>query len=139
MERISNQQLILALRENGRKPFVRLAEEFGVTEAAIRKRVKQLLEKGIITRFTLDINPEKAGFVVALIGVDTVPQYYLTVLKSLEAYAEVNRLYSSHGDHDIMIEGWFADNDELHKFIEKIGKLKGVTQICPAILLNAIK
>lgn len=137
MERISNQQLLLELRENSRKPFTTIAKKYGVTEAAIRKRVKQLVNRGIIRKFTLDINPQKAGVVIALIGIDVDSQYYIEILKHLEGDPLINRLYASSGDHDIMIEGWFKDDDELHSFIKTLEKLKGVSKICPAILLNA--
>ncbi len=140
MVRFSNFQLLKILRENSRTSLVKIAEKLGVTETAVRKRIKKLEKEGVIRRYTIEINPKKIGFeIVSLIGLDTKPENYLSVLEELKEMEEVVSLYSSSGDHMIMAECWFRNSEELSKFVKKLEGIEGVIRICPAIILEKIK
>ena len=48
-----------------------LGQKFNVSDVAIRKRVKKLINLGIIKRFTIEIDQRKPGFeLTAFIGFD---------------------------------------------------------------------
>ena len=57
MVRISNHNLIRLLMENARASYVEIAEKLGVSEAAVRKRIKRLEDLGVIRRYTIDLDP----------------------------------------------------------------------------------
>ncbi len=140
MVRISNIELLRILRENSRIPYLEIARILGVSETAVRKKVKRLLEEGVIRRFTVEIDPKKAGYqVVAMIGLDTKPEALISVLEMLKELENVQSLYSSSGDHMIMMECWFKDYNELSRFIKSLEEIEGITRICPAIILEKIK
>jgi len=140
MVRISNLELLKKLRENSRVHYTQLARHFGVTETAIRKRIKKLEESGVIVKYTIDINPKKIGFEsVALIGIDTKPEKYIKTIEELKRMKEVFTLCSSSGDHMILAECWFKNSKELSDFIKKIGRMDGVLKVCPAIITEKIK
>ena len=140
MVRISNLELIKLLRENSRITFVELAKRFNVSETAIRKRVKKLEELGIIRKYTVEVDPKKLGFKLnVLMGIDTRPEDYLQTLDKLKGMEKVISLYSSSGDHMILIECWFKNSEELMGFVKKLGKISGITKVCPAIILEKIK
>lgn len=140
MVRISDFDLVKMLRENSKIPNVRIAERFGVTETAIRKRIRKLEEKGIIRKYTIDADPKKLGMKVeAVIGIDTKPEDYLEVIERVKGMDEVIRLCSSSGDHMMMAEVWLRDSNELRRFNRKLKSIEGVTRICPAIINERIK
>ncbi|HDM89254.1 MAG TPA: Lrp/AsnC family transcriptional regulator [Candidatus Bathyarchaeota archaeon] len=140
MVRISNIKLLRILRENSRMPYLEIARILGVSETAVRKRVKRLLEEGVIRKFTVEIDPKKVGYqVVAMIGLDTKPEALISVLEMLKKLENVQSLYSSSGDHMIMMECWFKDYNELSRFIKSLEGIEGTTRICPAIILEKIK
>lgn len=140
MVRISNQDLIRLLRKNARTTYLNLAKALGVSEAAIRKRIKKLEEEGIIKRYTIEVDPRKMGYnVQALIGVDTKPETYLQTIDRLKSMKEVMSLYSSSGDHMIIMECWFKDAKKLTEFVKKLNSMEGVARVCPAIILEKIK
>ena len=56
MVRISNFKILQILRENARTPFVKIAELLGVSETAVRKRVRKLEEQGIIRKYTVEVD-----------------------------------------------------------------------------------
>ena len=132
--------MIKELLRNGRKSFVDIANVLNVTETAIRKRVKKMEEGGIIIKYSVEINPRELGFgVKALIGLDTTPQRYLAVIQRLKKNDEILRLYSSSGDHMIMMECWFENDERLNDFQEQLEKIDGVIDICPTIITDLIK
>ncbi|MHA1238280.1 MAG: Lrp/AsnC family transcriptional regulator [Candidatus Odinarchaeia archaeon] len=140
MVRISNLELLKLLRENSRISFVELARHFNVSETAIRKRIRKLEQEGVIKKYTVEVDPKKIGFEVrALIGIDTEPEEYIPTLEKLKEMREVESLYSSSGDHMILIECWFKDTKELTEFVKILEAIKGIIRICPAIILEKIK
>jgi len=44
---------------------------------------------------------------------------------------EVVSLYSSSGDHMILIECWFRNTEELTRFVESIERIKGLLGSAP--------
>lgn len=140
MVRISNIDIIKILQENSRIPYLEIAKMLGVSETAIRKRIRKLEEEGVIRKYTVEVDHKKLGFEInALIGVDTKPENYLTTLETLKNMEEVKSLYSASGDHMILIEGWFQNSKQLTEFCRKLQEINGVTRICPAIILEKIK
>lgn len=140
MVRISNKEIIRLLEMNSKITYVKLARKFGVTETAIRKRIKNLVKKGVIKKFTIEVDPKKLGYsVVSLIGIDTLPEKFLSVINNLKKNENIKKMYSSSGDHMILVEVWFKSSDELNEFVENIEKIEGITKVCPAILLERIK
>jgi len=140
MVRISDLKLIKILMKNSRLPYTKIASNLGVTEAAIRKRVKALEEKGVIRRFTIDVNPKALGYDLdVLIGIDTTPEKYLKILEILRDLDEIIDLYTSSGDHMILFRAWFKNTEELNEFVHNLESIDGVTRVCPAILLEKLK
>ena len=140
MVRFSDFELIKLLMKNSRTPYVKLGELLGVSETAIRKRVRKLEEEGVIRRYTIEVDPKKLGFKVnALIGLDTVSERFIAVIEELKAMEEVLGLYSASGDHMILLECWFKDSDELTRFVKRLESIRGVTRVCPAIILEKLK
>jgi len=140
MVRISDIKIIHLLKENSRTPFVKIAKILGVSETAIRKRVRKLEREGVIRKYTIEVDLKKLGFKVnVLIGIDTKPEYYISTLEKLKGMEEVMSLYSASGDHMILAECWFKNSEELTKFIKTLEMFRGITKICPAIILEKIK
>ncbi|MEM3421783.1 MAG: Lrp/AsnC family transcriptional regulator [Candidatus Hadarchaeum sp.] len=134
-------EIIKALQADARTPFLEIAKKLRMSESAVRKRVKRLEREGVIERYTVVVNPSKMGYnSVALVGLDVVPDKYLVIVEALTKLEDVKKVTTSTGDHMIMVEVWAHDNRELTDIVlQKIGKLEGVTRICPAIILERIK
>jgi Lrp/AsnC family transcriptional regulator for asnA, asnC and gidA len=128
------------LKENARIPFTKIAADLGVSEATVRKHIKSLEENGVILKYTVEIDPTKIGYKsVAQIGIDTLPERYLDVVKRLTDLPEVHSVFTTSGDHMIMIEFWARDSSDLMDFSQKLQELDGVTRICPAIIMETVK
>ncbi len=139
MVRFSNYELIEALHKNSRTSFTELAKRFKVSETAVRKRVKKLESEGVIEGFSLKLNPKKVDFIISIIGVDALPESYFKVIESLKKKREVKSLFTSSGDHMILMECWNSSREKIKTFIRNIENMEGVTKVCPAIILDRVK
>ena len=136
-----DQKILKLLEEDARLPFLEIAKKLKLSESTVRKRVQALKEKGVIKRFTVEIDPAKVGLnTVAIVGIDVDPPKLLEVAQKLCEFKEIRCVATSTGDHMIMTEIWTKDGRELTRLIsEKIGPIEGVKKICPAIILERLK
>jgi len=134
-------EILRMLQGDSRIPFTEIAQKLKLSESTIRKRVQALQKKGVIKKFTIEIDPSTIGIrAVAIVGVDMDPTELLTAAQKLCEIKEVRSVATSTGDHMIMTEIWTKDGRELTKLIsEKIAKIDGVKKICPAIILEKLK
>lgn len=133
--------IVDALIKDARTPLTKIAKELGVTEAAVRKRLKNLEDRGVITGYTARVDPSALGYnAISLTGIDTEPEKLLDVVSKLREFDFAKSIYITTGDHMIMVEIWAKDGNELTRLIsEVIGKIEGVKRICPAIVLERVK
>ncbi len=133
--------IIEMLTKDARTPFTEIAKVLGISETAVRKRVKALEEAGVIRQYTVVVDPSKLGYnLVSLTGVDTLPEKIFEVASKLKQFEFVRSVYLTSGDHMIMTEVWAKDGEDLSDIISnKIGKIDGVTKVCPAIILEKLK
>ena len=54
-----DKQILSALQENSKIPFRDLAKSLGIPVATVWRRIKNLEEKGVIKRFTIEIDRKK--------------------------------------------------------------------------------
>ncbi|WP_258083596.1 HTH-type transcriptional regulator LrpA [Thermococcus thermotolerans] len=133
--------IIEMLTRDARTPFTEIAKVLGISETAVRKRVKALEEAGVIRQYTVVVDPSKLGYnLVSLTGVDTLPEKIFEVANKLKELEFVRTVYLTSGDHMIMAEVWAKDGEDLSDIISnRIGKIEGVTKVCPAIILEKLK
>jgi Lrp/AsnC family transcriptional regulator for asnA, asnC and gidA len=137
----TDQKIIQMLEQDSRQSFNDIGKKLKLSESAIRKRVICLQEKGIIKRFTVQIDPQRLGYnSISIVSIDVEPTKLLEVAQKLCEFKEIRSVVTSTGDHMIMTEIWTKDGRELTKVTsEKIGNIQGVKRICPAMILEKFK
>lgn len=134
-----DEAILNALIADSRTSYVELAKRLRITEAAVRKRVRNLEELGIIQHFTIRVDPSILGYnSVAIIGIDTDPGFLPEIYEALRRMRNVKYASLSSGDHMLMFEAWCKTQKELSALISHIKKMRGVTKVCPAILLRNV-
>ena len=139
---VDNKDMVILeeLEKNARISFIKIGEKLGITEAAIRKRVKKLEEKEVILGYKASVNYKKLGYSNKIImGVDTTPQNYFKVIGQLKKNDNLKNITTSSGDHMIMFDVWVHNMDELNDILEEINAIEGVTQSCPSIIHENIR
>jgi len=132
-------ELLKILRGNARAKFTELAKRLGVSEAAVRKTLKKLRDQGVILRFVTEVDYRKLGKVEALVGVNVRPEKLVHVLDDLKSsYQNIDIIYVTSGDHDIIIHGVFENLDELKGFCEDLEALEGVEAVYPSTVIEKL-
>jgi len=136
-----NTRILELLEEDARRSFTEMAEKLKISESSIRKRVSALQKEGIIKKFTIKVDHAKLGLnTVAIVGINVDSDKMLEIAQKLCDFKDVKCVATSSGDHMIMLEVWAKNGKELNNLIsEKIGKMDGVRQICPALILEKLK
>ncbi len=132
-------KIIEILMKNARTPKVRIAKALGVTETAIRKRIAKLEQSGVIVAYKAVVNIKMAGLVSSLTGIDADADKLWHVVNTLKNFEAVKSMWLTSGDHTIMTEIIAKSMDELSEIHERIGKIDGVTRVCPAVILDVLK
>jgi len=128
------------LSKNARISYSKIANKLEISEAAVRKRIKKLEEKGIIEGYTIKINPEKIGYKsIAHVGIDTNPAHFLKIACRLTEMDTVKCVAITSGGHMIMADVWAKDSKELNDILNAIKKIDGVIAINPSIILEKLK
>jgi len=138
MDRI-NYGILEMLRRNARTPKTRLARHFGITETAIRKRIRKLESERIIIGYRAIVDYRRVNMACSFTGIDVRPEYLMSVMKSLRNIKKVTSLYLTSGDHDLVAEIVCENMNELENIHEQILHYEGVERICPAIVNEVIE
>jgi Lrp/AsnC family transcriptional regulator for asnA, asnC and gidA len=128
------------LQDNARTSFRKIAEEAGISEATVFVRVKKLLEKGGIKRFTAIVSAELLGkSLMAFILVNADPKRLQTVLEALSNMDEIYEVYDVTGTYYAIVKIRTDNREKLAKTIDQIGLIEGVTSTETAIVLRCMK
>lgn len=135
-----DRRIIRLLQQDGRRANTEIARELGVTETTVRKRIAQLLGEGLMSIVAVP-TPEAVGqSLSAIIGVSVDLTAMHAVGNAIRAYREVRYVGMSAGRYDLIVEAFFASQEQLLDFItEKLGVLEGVTDIETSVILKVVK
>lgn len=119
-----DRRILSILVKNSRTPFTEIADQLGVSEATVRKRVDRLVRVGVIRKFTVELG-DTAMRAVVLIKVKpgySIPQ----VAKEISNIEDVVKAYEVTGEYDIIAEISSSDTFSLNRTIERIRSTEGV-------------
>ncbi len=135
-----DRKILELLEENSRRPFTEIAQVLGMSETAVRKRISKLEDRGAIKKYTIEIDPGSLGYeIVSITGINTSPESFLDVAEKVSKLENVKDVSITSGDHSIMATIWAENGEELSKMISsKIGDIKGVENVYPAIVLEKL-
>lgn len=122
----ANRAIIEALQRDGRLAYGTIAEEVGLSEAAVRRRVQRLREAGVM-QIVAVTDPLQLGFHrQAMVGV-RVEGDVRQVAESLSALDEVDYVVMCAGSFDLLVEVVCEDDDALfHLLNDSFRSIPGV-------------
>lgn len=132
--------IILLLQKNGRMSYVEMAEHIGVTEGTIRRKVNRMVEEGII-KIAAVASPFAIGFdTPAIITIKTQTGKVLEVADQLVQLPGVRFVALTTGSYDIIMEGYWANNQELSNFLlTELAKVQGIREYNTSLVLDIKK
>ncbi|VVB89890.1 HTH-type transcriptional regulator Ptr1 [uncultured archaeon] len=86
-------KILAHLQSNSRESFHEIAKDCLTSVPTIKTRVDRLLDLGVISKFTIDIDNSKLGITEAILLVNAKPGAVSRITKELNGLEEVKELY----------------------------------------------
>ncbi|MCY7617901.1 MULTISPECIES: Lrp/AsnC family transcriptional regulator [Bacillus] len=136
-----DKQILSLLHEDGRMSYTDLGKQVGLSRVAVQARIQQLIETGVIERFTTVINPAKIGIHVSVFfNVEVEPKFLEAVALQLEQETAVTSLYHMTGPSKLHMHGIFQNEQEMEAFLtKKLYPLEGVVSVDCQMLIKRYK
>lgn len=137
----TDKQILTILHEEGRISYTDLGKRVDLSRVAVQARINQLMEAGVIEKFTAVINPAKIGIHVSVFfNVEVEPQFLEEVALKLEEEPAVTSLYHMTGPSKLHMHGIFANDQEMEEFLTKrLYPLRGVVSVDCQMLIKRYK
>lgn len=131
--------ILEVLKTNARLPTREISKKSGVPFATVNRRMKKLVETGIIKRFTTELDYDKLGTrTIAYVLIRSHPGAdYDAIYKKVIQHPFVEDIAATAGQFDIIMKVRVKDNDALSEFLFKyVRNLPSVAQTETLIALN---
>ncbi len=134
-----DRQIISHLQRDGRRPYGAIAEDVGLSEAAVRRRVQRLKDAGVMQIVAIT-DPLQLGFGrEALVGIRCHGDVRL-VADKIAAIEEANYVVMTAGSFDLIAELIAVDDNALvHLLNDSIRSIPGVTEVETFLYLKLSK
>jgi len=132
-----DEKIIKILKNDSRKSFVEIANDIGMSESAVRRRVKNLQDMGVIKKFTIDLGPSNKTSAITLISVSSTADTS-NVSKRLLGLKGVEVVYEITGQFDIATIIIAPTILEINSYIDEIRKIEGVSDTNTVIILRTL-
>ncbi|MBU0662072.1 Lrp/AsnC family transcriptional regulator [Candidatus Micrarchaeota archaeon] len=97
--------------------YTAVAKRLKMTPAAVQKRVKKMIEKGVFLGTAPILNLKKIGFgITAIINVSVLKGKFVEEAERWARKRSTCSVYRITGDYDLVVVGKFKDMDELNEF-----------------------
>ena len=106
----------------------KLSEKIKVNSSVVYSRIKRLVKRKLIERFTIIVNDQELGYQVkALIGLNMDSKKRDNVIDALFEIQGVREIAEVTGRFDILVTVYAHALEEMHKIVsDSIGKIDGV-------------
>jgi Lrp/AsnC family transcriptional regulator, regulator for asnA, asnC and gidA len=133
-----DEKIIKILQNDARKPFVEIANNIGLSESAVRRRIKNLTDNNIIKKFTIEINNSEKTSAITLISVASSSDTSTVTSKMLNLEG-VDVVYEITGQYDIAAIISAPAISEINSYIDEVRKIEGVSDTNTVIILKTLK
>ena len=121
-------KILFELTKNGNISVPALSKKLGISASVLYSRIKRLVRKKLIRKFTIVIDESLLGInVKTSVGINRDPKLKEQIHKNLLEIPEVVSLYEVTGRFDIILRIYTKDLENLHSVVmDKIGKIEGI-------------
>jgi DNA-binding Lrp family transcriptional regulator len=132
-----DERIIGYLKENSRESFVDIGKKLKLSESAVRRRVKNLIDSKTISKFTIELGEDNVTSAIVLVSVDSATDTSKVSLK-LAKLNGVKTVYEITGQYDITTIMSASSIAEIINSIDALRKITGVVDTNTVIILRKI-
>ncbi len=115
-----DRKILKLLKENARRSYVEIGNMVGLTEGAVRRRVKKLIDEGRILRFTIEVKDEVEGIIL----IKTHPSRTKDVTRKVREFS--SKVFEVSGEFDIAVLLSASTMDEINGVVDEIRRIPAV-------------
>ncbi len=121
-------QILSELSNDASISVPRLSKKINVNSSVIYSRIKRLVKRKLIERFTIVVNDAELGYdVKALTGINMDSKKRDHVIDELFKIDGVREIAEVTGRFDILVTMYSKSLESMHKMVsEKIGRIEGI-------------
>jgi DNA-binding Lrp family transcriptional regulator len=134
----TDERIVEYLRNDSRESFVDIGKKLKLSESAVRRRVRNLVDSGTIKRFTIEEGEKNTTSAIVLISVDSTIETP-KVSSKLTKLDGVKTVYEITGQYDISVIITAPSIAEINSSIDALRKIPGVIDSNTVIILRTIK
>jgi Lrp/AsnC family transcriptional regulator for asnA, asnC and gidA len=126
----TDMKILTALYSDASVSVPELSKQLGVNLSVTYSRIKRLQKRGIIEKFTVQVNEDFLGMKAsALAGINIDPKQREKILSEIERVEGVRLIREVTGRFDVVVNLKGESLEKLHRAVyDVIGKIPGVIQ-----------
>jgi DNA-binding Lrp family transcriptional regulator len=133
----TDEKILEFLRNDSRESFVDIGKKLKLSESAVRRRVKNLVDSGTIKKFTIEIGDGNTTSAFVLISVESSMDTS-KVSSKISKLPGVKTVYEITGQYDITVIITAQNINEINACIDALRKVPGVTDTNSVIILRTV-
>jgi len=124
----TDQKILSELSKDSSISIPKLAEKINVNSSVVYSRIKRLVKKKLIERFTIQVNNKELGYSVkSLTGINMDSKQRDNVIQELFKIPSVSEVSEVTGRFDILVTMYAKNLSEMYRIIsDNIGKIQGI-------------
>ena len=136
-----DKKIVLLLIENARMSYSDIGERVGISRVAVKARIQDMENKGIIEEYTAIINPQKIGGAVSCyFEIETLPEKFSYVAQKLNENEIITQIYRVTGTSKLHVHAVASSNDEMENLMNNvIDNIDGIVKYNCNIIISRIK
>jgi len=123
-----DRKILSQLMADGAISIPKLSQNINANSSVVYSRIKRLLKRKLIERYTIQVNEKELGYgVKSVTGINMNSKLRDNVIDELFKINGVSEISEVTGRFDIMVTMHTKDLNEMHQTVsEKIGKIDGI-------------
>ena len=133
-------KIVEELKEDSRISFNEISQKIGKTEATVRRRVKKLVDEGVIEKFTIEYNINSKPKTRATVKVEPDFKEIKRILSELRKIEEISNIWRLSGDCGLFMMIEIDSIEQFNPLIEdKISQIEGLKIAETCFITDVIK
>ncbi len=123
-----DQKILSELSKDSSISIPKLSEKIDVNSSVVYSRIKRLVKKKLIERFTIEINNKELGYgVKSLTGINMDSKKRDGIIQDLFKISGVSEVAEVTGRFDILVTMYAENLTEMYRIVsDNIGKIDGI-------------
>ena len=135
-----DKRILNILQDNSRTSYLHIADELGISEATVRYRLKNLIAKGVITKFTVLLDPKKIGYsTTGILMVKIESNSFEEASKQISDLTETYHVFQNTGEYNIVTVVHAHDLEHLSDLRKRVEMMPGVREVSLSAATKLIK